>query len=296
MSERNRVQEAIRSVPSLPSVAVELQKYINDPDVGFDHLAMVIQHDPGLTVNILKVANSSYFGFSRTIKSVQEAISRLGTKRVFQMVLGMSVAPEVSKPVVGYDMDAGGLWEHSLATAVCAEQLVKALHLKDAEEAFTAGLLHDLGKVVLGTFVEVDDQPIKEIVHCDDLAFNEAEQMVLGIDHAEVAGQLLENWNLPEEVVASARWHHEPGKAAPEYQKLVDLIHVADVLCINVGWGMGSDGMKYKLDEEAAQRLGVGIGLAEEVIIQVMVGMNDLKDVFKSSLEGETNGVQHSYR
>ena len=296
MSEREKVREALQAVPSLPSVVVELQKYLNDPDVGFDQLAKIIQYDPGLTANLLKLANSSYFGLSRTINSVQEAISRLGTKRVFQMVLSMSVAPMVNKPIKGYDMDAGGLWEHSIATAICAEQLVASLGLKDAEEAFTAGLLHDLGKVVMGTFIDVDDQPIKEIVFSDNLAFNEAEKMVLGIDHAEVAGELLGKWSLSEEVTACARWHHEPDKAGPEHQQLVDLIHVADVLCINVGWGMGSDGLQYKLDESAAKRLGIKIGLAEEVIMEVLLGMSDLTEMFKPSREGEPNGVQHSNR
>ncbi|MBU8871153.1 MAG: HDOD domain-containing protein [Gemmatimonadales bacterium] len=294
MSDRETVRKALKSVPSLPSVVVKLQKYLNDPDVGFDHLAKIIQYDPGLTANLLKMANSSYFGSSREIKSVQEAISRLGTKRIFQLVLSMSVTPMVNKPIKGYDMDSGGLWEHSIATAICAEQLAASIGMKNAEDAFTAGLLHDLGKVVLGTFIDVDDEPIKEIVKSDNLSFNEAEKMVLGIDHAEVAGELLENWNLSEEVTACARWHHEPGKADPKHQQLVDLIHVADVLCINVGWGMGSDGLNYKLDESAAKRLGIKIGSAEEVIMQVMLGINDLQETLKTSPEGEPNGVQHS--
>ena len=296
MTEKDRILATVKSVPSLPAVVLKLRSYLNDPDVSFDELAKVIQFDPGLTANVLQLANSAYFGWSGTIKSVKDAITRLGTNRIFQMVLCMSVAPLVSKPIKGYDMDAGSLWEHSIATAVCAEQLAAALNLPDAEEAFTAGLLHDIGKVVLGTFVEVDDEPIREICVSDNLAFNEAELMVLGIDHAEVAAELLSDWQLPEEVVQAARWHHTPSKADADHQVMADLIHVADMLCLNVGWGSGADGMQYKSDERASQRLGVGIGLAEEIVLKVMSGMEDLKDLYKPSTEGKPNGVQHSHR
>nr|MEE4269026.1 HDOD domain-containing protein [Candidatus Krumholzibacteria bacterium] len=296
LTERTRILATTKSVPSLPSVVLKLRKYLNDPDVSFDELAKVIQYDPGLTANVLQLANSAYFGWAGTIKSVQGAITRLGTNRIFQMVLCMSVAPLVSKPIKGYDMDAGSLWEHSIATAVCAEQLALALKLEGAEDAFTAGLLHDIGKVVLGTFVDVDDEPIREIVNSDNLAFNEAEMMVLGVDHGEVAAVLLENWQLPAEVIETAKFHHTPSKASPEHQQMVDLIHVADMLCLNVGWGQGTDGLQYKLDERANDRLGVRIGLAEEVVLKVMSGMEDLKDMYKLSTEGKPNGVQHTTR
>ena len=97
MTERKAILARINSVPSMPSVVMELRKYLNDPDVSFDRLAKLIEVDPGLTVNVLQLANSAYFGWTRTISSVKDAITRLGTNRVFQMVLCMSVAPMVRK-------------------------------------------------------------------------------------------------------------------------------------------------------------------------------------------------------
>ena len=296
MTERKAILSQINAVPSMPSVVMELRKYLNDPDVNFDQLAQVIEHDPGLTANVLQLANSAYFGWTRTIKTVKQAITRLGTNRVFQMVLCMSVAPLVRKPIKGYDCDSEGLWQHSIATAICAEQIVGQLNLPGLEEAFTAGLLHDMGKVVLGTFVEVDDEPIKEIVALDKLSFNEAEQMVLGIDHAEVAAELLTTWNLPEEVVAAARWHHQPHLADEQYHRIVDLIHVADILCMNFGFGVGVDGLQYRLDEAASQRLGLSVKEAEAVGGRVMIGVEELANMFGSAKKGKPDGVQHSSR
>jgi len=294
VTERNAILAQINTVPSMPSVVVELRKHLNDPDASFDKLARMIEYDPGLTANVLQLANSAYFGWTRTIKTVKQAITRLGTNRIFQMVLCMSVAPIVRKPIKGYETDSEGLWRHSIATAICAEQLADALGLEGLEEAFTAGLLHDMGKVVLGTFVEIDDEPIKEIAHLDKLSFNEAEQMVLGIDHAEVAAELLKAWNLPSEVVTAARWHHQPHLAGDDHRQLVDLIHVADFLCLTFGFGVGADGLQYRLDQEANDRLGVTGKTAEIVGTKVMMGMEDLGNMFSPVKKGQPDGVQHS--
>ena len=99
MTVRNNILAKVRTVPSMPSVVIKLKQYLSDPDVSFDELAKVIEFDPGLTVNLLQLANSAYFGWSGRIKTVKEAITRLGTNRIFQMVLCMSVAPLVRKPV-----------------------------------------------------------------------------------------------------------------------------------------------------------------------------------------------------
>ena len=285
MTVRNNILAKVRTVPSMPSVVVKLKQYLSDPDISFDQLAKVIEFDPGLTANLLQLANSAYFGWSGKIKTVKEAITRLGTNRIFQMVLCMSVAPLVRKPVKGYDMESGGLWEHSIATAICAEQLAIRLDLPNFEEAFTAGLLHDMGKILLGTFVEIDDEPIKKLVEAEGLSFNEAERRVLGIDHAEAAAELLKYWKLPENVVAAARWHHNPEQADEKHGEIVDLVHVADILCIRMGWGIGTDGPLYCLNNEVEERLGVGPEVEDAVTDRVGAAIDDLQNILRGNPE-----------
>ncbi|MFN2369832.1 MAG: HDOD domain-containing protein [Candidatus Krumholzibacteriia bacterium] len=285
MLDKLTILRQIRNVPSLPSVVIRIRQYLNDPDVSFDALAKVIEHDPGLTANILQLANSAYFGWSRRIKTVKEAITRLGTNRIFQMVLCMSVAPLVRKPIKGYDMEADALWEHSFATAIFAEKMVQALKVRGREEAFTAGLLHDMGKVVLGTFIEVDDHPIKELVALEGLPFDEAERRVLGMDHAEVAAELLASWNLPEEVVAAARWHHNPA-LAEQHQQIVDIVHLADALAMRAGWGGGVDLGLYRVDEPAMVRLGLTADLAAELTAKVEPEFHEMRDLYLAGHKG----------
>lgn len=281
MSEREAILARIQTVPSLPSVVIKLRQYLNQPDVSFDTLAKMIEYDPGLTANVLQLSNSAYFGWSRSIRTVKEAIVRLGTNRIFQMVLCMSVAPLVRKPIKGYDLKSEDLWRHSIATAICAELTATELGLACCGEAFTAGLLHDMGKIVLGTFVDIDDEPIKEVMHSDGLAFNEAEQMVLGIDHAEVASALLRAWNLPDDVADAVRWHHQPSRAAENRREMADLVHVADFQCMRLGFAGGIDSQAYRADPAAAERLGLGEGVIEKVGEQVMVAVDDLDSMFQ---------------
>ena len=285
MTVRNDILAKVRMVPSMPSVVVKLRQYLRDPDVSFDELAKVIEFDPGLTVNLLQLANSAYFGWSGRIKTIKEAITRLGTNRIFQMVLCMSVAPMVRKPVKGYDLESDDLWKHSIATAICSEQLAIGLDLSVSEEAFTAGLLHDMGKILLGTFVEIDDKPIKKLVNSGSLSFNEAERKVLGIDHAEAAAELLQYWNLPENVVAAARWHHNPENALRKHQNIVDVVHVADILCIRMGWGIGTDGPLYCLNSEAEERLGIGPGVEDAVTDMVGAAIDEMKGILHGKPE-----------
>lgn len=296
MSQREAILARIETVPSLPSVVIKLRQYLNEPEVNFDTLARMIEHDPGLTANVLQLSNSAYFGWSKSIRTVKEAIVRLGTNRIFQMVLCMSVAPLVRKPIKGYDLDSAGLWRHSTATAICAELAAAELELACRAEAFTAGLLHDMGKIVLGTFVDVDDEPIKEIMRADNLAFDEAERMVLGIDHAEVASALLLAWNLPDDVAEAVRWHHQPSYAGENRRELADLIHVADLLCLDLGYGGGADGQGHRADLAASERLGLGAGVAQKVGEQVVSAVNELDALFQAVREGEGQVVPHPVR
>ena len=285
MKTRDSILLKVRTIPAMPSAVVKLKQYLSDPDVSFDELAKVIEFDPGLTANLLQLANSAYFGWSGRIKTVKEAITRLGTNRIFQMVLCMSVAPLVRKPIKGYGMEANDLWQHSIATAICAEQIARIQKIPNSEEAFTAGLLHDMGKILLGTFVEIDDRPIKDLIQTGSMSFNEAERNVLGIDHAEAAAELLQYWKLTENVVAAARWHHNPDEADEKFRDIVDLVHVADIICIKMGWGVGSGDQFYFMNDAAKKRLGVDSSVEEMAVENVGAAIDDLRNILHAQLE-----------
>jgi putative nucleotidyltransferase with HDIG domain len=267
-------------MPSLPTSTLELARLVCDPDVEIQDLKQAVERDPGTAGNLLRLANSAYFGGRRQIATVRDAIVRLGLRQVAQLVLGSSVAPMARPSIKGYDLPAGGLLRHSVSTAACTEELAKALGHRPPHESFTAGLLHDVGKIVLGTFIEIDVKPILSLSFEESVPFQEAERRVLGIDHAEVGAVLLDEWGLPESLVEVIRWHHEPDEFTGDESLALDLVHVADNLARMTGMSTGLDGLHYASSNLVVGRLGITTEIAELVVCRVITGLSELDDLF----------------
>lgn len=279
MKRRDEILAKLKDVPAMPRAAAEACRLLQDPDVSPATVAEVIQYDPGLAGNVLKVANSAYFGGPRQIDNIVQAISRLGTSRIHQLVIAAVAAPVAKRPVEGYDLPAGDLWGHSVAVAVGAEQAAEALGLQAPGHTFTAALLHDIGKIVLGTFVEVDVGPLLKAMESDGLTFEEAEEHVLGFNHAELGHELLTNWGLPDTVTEVVRWHHHPEQYTGD-PLVVDLVHTADVLSMTCGIGIGIDGLQYKSSVESTARLALGPEKTEEIVCRTLSALEDIKGLF----------------
>ena len=143
MSLRDSILSTVEALPSLPTSALDMVRLANEPETSVDELRRIIERDPGLTTNVLHLANSAFFGGSGHIGSVRDAAVRLGNRRVFQLALSSALAPVACSPVKGYDLPAMALLRHCVATAVATERLAEALEQSLPDHAFTAGLLHD---------------------------------------------------------------------------------------------------------------------------------------------------------
>ncbi len=267
----------VKSFPSMSGVAVKVLKLIDDPDATVSKIEELLRYDPGITANILKLTNSAYFGIPAKIGSVKQAIVLLGWERLGKLVMTSCVNALLDKPVPGYDLPPGELWRHSIAVSVAAELLSKKLGVAADDEIFTAALLHDLGKLVLGHYVKEDFQTI-DAAAGEGTPFQVAERQVLGTDHAEVGSRLLESWSFPESLVASVRYHHEPD-AAPKPSTMIDLVHVANVLCLMIGIGVGREGLRYEPSPAATKRLGLKTRELELVASQTLQWANELSDL-----------------
>lgn len=176
MLRRAQILKQIESVIELPAVASELVGLANDPDVDIQDIAGILEYDPGLTANMLKLANSAHYGGRGTIASVRDAVIRLGLRKLSELALAIAISPNAQKPVRGYHLAAGQLWAHSLSVSIGTAHLAKALGVRRPAYASTAGLLHDIGKVVLGSFIEIDAQSIAEAVLTRNISFDEANE------------------------------------------------------------------------------------------------------------------------
>ena len=279
MRIRDQIIKDLDTLPSLPTAAIKAVKLLQDPDVSISELTKTIEYDPALTTNVLRLANSAYFGASKQIGSLKQAIIRLGTNNVFRLVVASAVAPLANKAVKGYDLPPGELWIHSIAVAIGSDIMRDELNLTVPGYMFTAALLHNIGKVVLGNCSYVDPQKILDMATSHQVSFDEAELAVLGIDHAEVGALLLEKWNLPQNIIEVVRWHHYP-KYYPESKEVIDLIHVTDNLCIKMGIGLGVDGLIHRISQESLDRLNLKTKITEKVLIKTISNLADFRTMF----------------
>ena len=277
--KRDEIIAKVVEMPAMPAASIDLIAVIHDPDVTVDQLVGVMEHDQGLTANILRWANSVYFGGRHEVYSVRNAIVRLGLDQMKLVVIASIAAPMVRQQIEGYDLPPNSLLEHSIVAAIGTREIAEELGIEAPSYAFTAGLLHDIGKIVLGTFVKVESKPMMRMVQEEDITFDEAERRILGIDHAEVGALLLEGWKIPQSIVDVVRWHHEPDGFEGD-SSVIDLVHVACYLSTRCGLGVGIDGVHYRLDESVAARIKISSSQYEMLAEQVLTGLSEVRESF----------------
>ncbi|MBD3322582.1 MAG: HDOD domain-containing protein [Chitinivibrionales bacterium] len=236
-----RITESVISLPTLPTVVSKMLELVDNPKTSAASLARLISTDQTLTARILKLANSAYYGFPREIYTVDTAIVVLGFNTVKDMGLSLTVL-DVFKGGAGADsFDVSKLWEHSIGCGIGAKMLARRFRSPLVGEAFVAGLLHDIGKVILNHYLAGEFHEIIGMVRNDGRTLDEAEEVVLGTSHAEIGGWLADKWRLPKIIAESIRYHHAPWEAqtAP---LLVAVVAISNYLCHCAG--IGNSGRK----------------------------------------------------
>lgn len=228
------LQDLIATAPGLsarPDSVASLMDIIEDPVVEAEQIVPIIERDPGLTAGLLKLCNSPAYSFRRRIGSPREALVLVGNLTFARLCFALSLEPVIHRNLPGYSLDLDTLWQHSLATAYGSAYLVKAIGLSELRDrAFTAGLLHDIGKLVLDqSLVQGLDNgnENEDGVGSQSNPSLEDERKQTGYDHAEAGAALLETWDLPGEIIEAIRWHHDPLKA-PQNKRLALAIGVSD--------------------------------------------------------------------
>jgi putative nucleotidyltransferase with HDIG domain len=248
--------ENVHSLPALPQTAARILGLLDDPNVHLGEITDLIVTDQGLTGNFLKLVNSAFYGFPRTVSTVNEAVLLLGLSTVRSVILAAATRGLLSRPVKGYDMARGELWQHSLACALCARLVAAESAYRPSEEAFIAGLLHDVGKVVLGQHVSQEVAQIRGCVAAMGVPFIVAEREVLGFDHAQVGARMTEKWHLPPKLVHAIAYHEVPPPPT-NYGKLACVVHLANSTIREMGWGKPPEEQPFPREEEILPRLGL---------------------------------------
>ncbi len=266
---KQRIETVINNLdqlPSIPEVATKIINMVNDPDVSFKLIAEELSKDQAMTTNILKLCNSAFFSKGKEITSIDRAIVTLGLKEVKDIVMVVATKPILDKFIIGYDLGKGDLWKQGLVVATIAKKIAMLKGKKPiADTVFTGGIIHNIGKIILALYVQNTFKDIMNAVETKGITFNEAEEEIMGFNHQQVGEKILSKWDFPEVLRMIVLYYNDPENAPEESQLEVSIVHIANVLSLMSGIGVGSDGLYHQISPFAVSK----IGLSEEELMEI---------------------------
>ncbi len=277
MKEADNYIDSLKHLPPEPRVLLQLLDLFDEPDRDIDRIVQLIRHDPSLTTEILRVCNTGYFSPANPVDDVFEAVNRLGFSEICCTVTTIFGSQAFS--VAGQDavLDPSELWRHAVATAVAASALARKLG-ENTGPAFTAALLHDVGKIILaGATGETYAEVVQE-AQADHQSLVDAERRRLGVDHAAISGRVLARWQFPSNLVNSVSFHHEPAQAAP-FERLAACVRLSNVVAHFMGYGLTSQLDDFQRGAECMTSLGLTPDIMPSLVMQTTDGLLRMKDM-----------------
>ncbi|HMV80325.1 MAG TPA: HDOD domain-containing protein [Leptospiraceae bacterium] len=243
-------------LPSMSQVVLKVMNLVQDPSVSMQLLAAEISKDPAITAAIIKISNSAYYRASRPIRTVHEALMTLGIQTVKEIVLISASKGILHKDLKGYQLEAEDVWVHSLIVAELSCKIAEYKKINIPKDLiFTAGLLHDIGKVILAQFFPMKIMEIKDELKNAGTTFTEIEKKYFGYDHQEIGEKVMGTWNFPDELKEVVAYHHNP-EDSTKFPQLVSIVHIANTLAIVTGFGIDIGGINHELSPFAMKQVG----------------------------------------
>lgn len=268
----------IEEIPTMLTIALEIDRLTNSENATASEISEVVKLDPSLTGKILKIANSALYAGVQRIVSLQQAISRLGFKEIRKISLSIAIINSFKNTFIDYEQ----FWLHSISTAYIAAHLISKSDKRiDEETAFSCGLLHDVGVLILdqyfgGLYKKVFDIAVKRKF---DLQI--VEQKILGISHAEVAAILLKKWRLPDDMIDVILHHHSPQNAKPENKINANYVYIANFIANNRGIDNGTGFFPEMFYDDIWDELEISIDDIPDIIEAVSDKLDHAKELLR---------------
>jgi putative nucleotidyltransferase with HDIG domain len=298
MQRVERILERVSELPFSP-IAAKILELARDDRAGARDIAKIIAQDQAFTARLLKIANSPYYGQARTVTTVQQAVPILGVDTISSLALALF---SFSSQLEDGDeiLTLREIWEHSMGSAFWSRRIAQHIGHSAAEETFIAGLLHDMGKALLHRFFKNDFLSAVEIVEQEGVGLSEAEQRILGTDHAAAGAAVATRWHLPPVLTHTIKHHHSPFSLPEDVdlaiRKTVAIVHVADVLTESFEMGRGVENDLALIDKEVWDYLAIDFEICEDLVDEVITEVNEFRRIFDISAGGRRSTVQPAQR
>ena len=271
-----KIVQKVSLFPSMPQAGIKLRALLTEEDVSTEGIERILRHDPGLAANVLRLANSAYFGIPTKVSTLKHAVMLLGVKRFAQIAVTACMNKVMDSAVEGYGLSPGELWLHSIAVSTTAEALAKNRKLAENSDFFTPALLHDVGKLVLGGFVKKELPKIESLI-AKGVPFVIAEKDVLGTDHAEIGALILSKWRFPGDLINAVRWHHYPD-GIKNSNLHPEIVYLANLLCQSNDDRESAEGGHIMSYTSVLNRLNINSEQYKAFVEKARSWMNKLSD------------------
>jgi len=271
----NRIIARVEDLPTLPRTVLKITELVNDPKSSARDLARIITDDQVLAARLLRLVNSSFYGFPQRISTITGAIVLLGFDAIRNLLLTTSVFDLFPNRKNTSLIRQEQFWDHSLGCAVGSKIIGNHLRYDKVEELFVSGLLHDIGKIVEMIFLPEAFKEIVKRVRDENILMIAAEERILGYRHPEVGKLLAEKWNLPPKLTSVILHHHQPSEAG-RFALEAAIVHLADILCRSLNIGYGGDNKMPALDKTAWNSLRIKSQSIEPILAEINTEFNDI--------------------
>jgi putative nucleotidyltransferase with HDIG domain len=271
--------KSIEKIPAFPATIQKVTELLRDDDYAVADVANVIKYDQAIAANIMKISNSSYFGARQKISSIPEAVVYLGQQQLIRAVQTAGISKIYSKGGKGYVAQSQDLWEHSVAVALMSQILSRKIYSQEDSTLYTAALLHDVGKIIMGVYVQDSFDQIMQRVKNGKCSFLEAEEEIIGINHADVGGRIAAHWNFPADVRDAIAYHHRPDLLREQGNNNAWMVYLSDQACLMMGIDGGVDALAYKGLESVMDYFHIRMIDLEKSFIVLVDELESAKDL-----------------
>ncbi len=284
MSIMEQITQRIEEQPLPSMVAFEILRTIEDEEHSLKDIVKLVENDASLTSEVLKMANSAAYYRGQPVTTVNRAVLLMGEMMVVGVAICVSTSIIFQRPLDGYESPEGEMWDHSLRSAISSRELAKFTKGKvNPGLAFTAGLLHDIGKSVISEFLVGSTKEMTDLCANQEATdYIEAERKAVGTDHCQVGYTLAQKWGLPKLLCMGIRDHHQPSRTDNEYKELVYTVHLGDIISMLGGAGTGSDSLAYTVDNDYEKYLNIKKDELNLILLQVEEDFVELKETLMS--------------